>query len=210
MAKATKPTLITLALSAAAVAGYLTYRLTIGEAPAPNDAPAVVESHEHAATEQALADQLPEFTLENLAGEQQSIRSWPGQPLIINFWATWCAPCLREIPMLKTLQEANPWLTVVGIAVDRKDPVLQFAQEMNFNYPILMGQSDAVDAAGSFGVDFFALPFTIFTDAEGRAIGVHTGELHQEHLDNLLAVLRDLQSDRVDLDGARARIAGRM
>jgi thiol-disulfide isomerase/thioredoxin len=202
MSKAIKPTLVTLTLSAAAVAGYFAYRFIGAEGP---QAPPAQEQ-----TAAAFADELPEFSLENLAGEQQSIGSWPGQPLIINFWATWCAPCLREIPMLKEVQEANPWLTVVGIAVDRKEPVLQFAGDLDFNYPILMGQTEAVDAAASFGVDFFALPFTIFTDAEGRTLGVHTGELNPEHLDNLLAVLEDLREGRTDLDDARARLAALM
>jgi thiol-disulfide isomerase/thioredoxin len=203
MAKALKPSLVTLALSAAAITGYLTYRFMAAEAPS---APAVADSADRA----TLADELPDFSLENLDGERQSIGSWPGQPLIVNFWATWCAPCLREIPLLKSVQEANPWLTVVGIAVDRKDPVVEFAGDMEFNYPILMGQTDAVNAAGSFGVEFYAMPFTIFTDAEGRTLGVHTGELHQEHLDNLLAVLDDLRDGRADVDEARARLAGRM
>jgi hypothetical protein len=99
---------------------------------------------------------------------------------------------------------------VVGIAVDRLDPVLSFAADMEFNYPILVGQSDAMDAAASFGVDFFALPFTVFAAADGRLLGVHTGEVHQEHLDNLLAVLDDLDGARIDMPAARARIAGRM
>jgi thiol-disulfide isomerase/thioredoxin len=206
MAKALKPSLVTLALSAAAIAGYLSYRFITADPVEAPHTPILAEADDEA----ALADELPDFALENLDGERQSIGSWPGQPLIVNFWATWCAPCLREIPLLKSVQAANPWLTVVGIAVDRKDPVLEFAADMAFNYPILMGQTDAVNAAGSFGVDFYAMPFTIFTDADGRTLGVHTGELHQEHLDNLLAVLRDLRDGRADVDEARARLAGRM
>ncbi|MBN1237875.1 MAG: TlpA family protein disulfide reductase [Gammaproteobacteria bacterium] len=227
MGKAMKPSLVTLALSAAAVAGYLTYRFVTADGPeavpraadtaeqrAPGSAGQAAADAGHADhgddAPLELADELPEFSLENLDGERQSIATWAGRPLIVNFWATWCAPCLREIPMLKTLQEENPWLTVVGIAVDRKEPVLQFAADMEFNYPILMGQTEAVNAAGSFGVEFYAMPFTIFTDAEGRTIGVHTGELHQEHLDNLLAVLNDLREGRADVEEARARLAGRM
>jgi thiol-disulfide isomerase/thioredoxin len=213
MGKALKPSLVTLALSAAAVAGYVSYRFMTAGAPEPEAAPRAADSADMAESGDAplaLADELPEFSLENLEGERQSITTWSGEPMIVNFWATWCAPCLREIPMLKALQEENPWLTVVGIAVDRKDPVLQFAADMDFNYPILMGQTEAVNAAGSFGVEFYAMPFTIFTDAEGRTIGVHTGELHQAHLDNLLAVLNDLRQGRADVEEARARLAGRM
>jgi len=211
MGRAARPTLITVALSAAAVLGYVAYRFTFDE-PDPASAPPVAESESPDAAPAAggLPDELPEFSLVNLDGEQQSIRSWPGQPLVINFWATWCAPCLREIPMLKAFQEANSGLTVVGIAVDTVDEVLPFADEMGFNYPVLIGRNEAVNAAGSFGVEFYALPFTIFTDADGRTLGVRTGEVHQEHLDDFLAVLADLEAGRATVDDARARIAGTM
>jgi thiol-disulfide isomerase/thioredoxin len=194
----TGPTLITLALSGAAVCGYLVYRFTASPG-APSEAEAEAP---------ALADALPAFTLADLDGTATPLSSFAGQPLVINFWATWCAPCLREIPMLKTFQAEHPDLTVIGIAVDRLDPVLEFAAEMDFNYPVLVGQSDAMDAAASFGVDFFALPFTVFADAEGHVLGVHTGEVHPEHLENLTGVLADLDGGTADLAAARARIAG--
>jgi len=211
MSKAARPTLITLALSAAAVLGYVAYRFTLDREPAIDDGPVPIaaESADQAAP-RSLPNALPEFSLANLDGEQQSIRSWPGQPLVINFWATWCAPCLREIPMLKAFQDANPELTVVGIAVDTLDEVEPFAADMDFNYPILVGRNEAVNAAASFGVEFYALPFTIFTDAEGRTLGVRTGELHQEQLDDFLAVLADLDAGRATLEDARARVAGVM
>src|ERR1700709_1533368 len=71
---------------------------------------------------------LPEFSLKNRAGELQSIHSWPGKSLIINFWATWCAPCRREIPLLIELQQqhAADAIQLVGIAVDFRDDVLKY------------------------------------------------------------------------------------
>lgn len=205
-----RPALLTITLSAAAVLGYLTYR-GLSEPPEPEivDLEAL-EGAPVAESESRLADQLPDFELANLPGERQSIKSWPGKPLLINFWATWCGPCLREIPMLKEFQTANADLQVVGIAIDKRDPVVSFADNMQFNYPILMGESEAWDAAAAFGVDFYALPFTVFTAADGSVLGVHTGELHPEHLENLRAVLTDLGADRIDVAEARKRMAGRM
>ena len=113
--------------------------------------------------------------------------------MLINFWATWCGPCLREIPMLKELQAARPDLQVVGIAIDKPDLVAKFAADIEFNYPILIGQNEAWAAAAALGVNIFALPFTIFTAGDGSILGVHTGELHAEHLATFQAVADDLR-----------------
>lgn len=205
-----RPALLTLVLSAAAVAGYLTYRAVAPDSGG-GDAPVALSPAEDAAAPQSsLVDRLPAFTLGNLAGEPQPIGSWPGKPLIINFWATWCAPCLREIPMLKAFQDTHPDTQVVGIAVDRREPVEAFAANSAFNYPILIGESEAWEAAAAFGVNFYALPFTVFTAGDGSVLGVHTGELHQEHLDNLRSILSDLAGGRIDTADARSRLAGRM
>lgn len=207
-----RPGLATLGLSAAAVLGYVTYRAL--NPPVPTPEPTLLtgetEEVETAAPAQAHADKLPDFSLANLAGEPQSILSWPGKPMLINFWATWCAPCLREIPMLKELQTARPDLQVVGVAIDRADAVGAFAADMGFNYPILIGQNEAWAAAGAMGVQIYALPFTVFTAGDGSIIGVHTGELHAEHLDNFRSVADDLEAARIGIDEARSRIAGRM
>ena len=215
MSKA-RPAAVTALLSAAAVVGYVAYRLFVGVGPdVPETASGTIQLGESPNEDgdeapAKLAEQLPEFSLENLAGAQQSITSWPGKPLLINFWATWCGPCLREIPMLKELQTRRSDLQVVGIAVDKRDPVVGFAANMQFNYPILIGESAAWDAAAAFGVNVYALPFTVFTAPDGSVLGVHTGEIHAEHLENLTAVLDDLKAGKIDLATARARIAGRI
>jgi thiol-disulfide isomerase/thioredoxin len=198
-----RPVLLTAALSAAAVLGYLTYRGLASDEAA--EAPATTASG--AGTAPPVVATLPDFSLANLAGEPQSIRSWPGKPLLINFWATWCAPCLREIPMLKELQSTRPDLQVVGIAIDKREPVVEFAARMEFNYPILQGQSEAWAAAAELGVNIYALPFTIFTGGDGSILGVHTGELHAEHLETFRAVVDDLAAGRIDVDEARGRIS---
>jgi thiol-disulfide isomerase/thioredoxin len=205
-----RPALLTLGLCTAAALGYVTYRLLV---PMPAAAPDVeADTGSVAAEGQArqLAETLPDFSLGNLAGEQQSIHSWPGKPLLINFWATWCGPCLREIPMLKELQTARSDIQVVGIAIDRREAVEKFAGDMAFNYPILIGQGEAWEAAATLGVDIYALPFTVFTGPDGAVLGVHTGELHAEHLAEFRAVIDDLAAAKIDVAEARSRIAGRM
>jgi thiol-disulfide isomerase/thioredoxin len=204
-----RPLLVTVVLSGAAVLGYLTYRAVAPDRP-PSAEGVASEDAVTAQPARELADRLPEFALGNLAGEPQSISSWPGKPLLINFWATWCAPCRREIPLLKELQSSTQTLQVVGIAVESRDPVVTFANEMQFNYPVLIGQSDAWEAAAAFGVDVYALPFTVFTGADGSVLGIHTGELHREHLERLSATLDDLRAGSIDVAAARARLAVRL
>ncbi len=217
MANKARPIVLTALLSGAAFAGYIAFRLFVAPAPGGpeppqtlqfGEDPAASDEHDDSATE--LKDTLPEFSLDTLAGTPQSIASWPGKPLLINFWATWCGPCLHEIPMLKQLQTRRTDLQVVGIAVDKRDAVVGFAANMQFNYPILIGESGGWDAAAAFGVNVYALPFTVFTAPNGAVLGVHTGELHPEHLDNFAAVLDDLKAGKIDVATARARIAGRI
>ncbi len=195
--------LVTLLLSSTAVLAYFGYR-ALELVPIPHETEVVATT--------GPVETIPEFTLDNPAGVPQSIHSWPGKALLINFWATWCAPCLREIPLLVEYQERHrdDSVQVVGIAVDRPDPVRAFMEELEFNYPVLIGETDAMDAAAAFGVDFFALPFSVFTDTQGHILGVHTGELHAEDLDDLQSVLQDLGIGATDVSRARARLAGRM
>jgi thiol-disulfide isomerase/thioredoxin len=198
--------LVTAALSAAAILGYVAYRAL---QPTLDSAPTAAETGSPAGESAAptMAATLPEFSLGNLAGEQQSIRSWPGKPLLINFWATWCGPCLREIPMLKDLQTGNPDLQVVGIAIDKREAVVEFAAKMEFNYAILIGQSEAWEAAAALGVNIYALPFTVFAAGDGTLLGIHSGELHAEHLDRFQAVAEALAAGRITVEAAKQRLA---
>jgi thiol-disulfide isomerase/thioredoxin len=205
MPQRVKPSVVTLALSLAAIVVYIGYRAVISGS-ADDSSSARVELD--AAGAPQLPDTLPSVVLDDLDGTPTPLSSWAGKPLVINFWATWCAPCLREIPLLKSFQQSHPDVQVVGIAIDQLEPVVAFAADMGFNYPVLVGP-EAMAAAGAFGVDFVALPFTVFASAAGAVIGVHTGELHTEHLENLSAVFDDLGSARIDEAAARKRLTGR-
>ena len=152
---------------------------------------------------------LPDFSLNDLQGKSIPISTWSGKSLIINFWATWCAPCRHEVPLLKSL--AGEWagrdLSVVGIAVDYRDKVQDFADQFKIDYPLLVGEQDALDVAAKFGMVSPGFPFTVFTDRRGEVVALFVGELHRPQADFILSVVGDLNKDLMRLPEARRRIS---
>jgi thiol-disulfide isomerase/thioredoxin len=152
---------------------------------------------------------LPPFTLADRAGKPTSIMTWRGKTLVLNFWATWCAPCRREIPLLETL--AAEWqprdVVVVGVAVDHRAEVVAFAQQFHIGYPLLIGEQDALDAAAALGVDSPVFPFTVFADRRGDIVAVFVGELHRPQADLIMSVVAKLNDEHWELATARRAIA---
>ena len=179
----------------AAIAGYLVqqqYSLSL----------------EDQAATQAISGDRVEFVLPHLDGSERRLSDWDGEARIVNFWATWCAPCRREIPILKQLQTDKPekQLQVIGIAVDFMEDVRAYAEEAHFNYPILVGQEDAIAVAEASGVEFIGLPFTMIIAADGTLVATHMGEIMQPHVDRISEVMRDLASGALDLETARSEL----
>jgi len=152
--------------------------------------------------------ELPEFSLVDLYGQTHFISEWADRPLLINFWATWCAPCLREMPMLQTLRQErkNRPLEVIGIAIDRLNAVETFVNETGVTYPILVGQTEAMEAAEKFGPEFVALPFTVFTAPGGDVLYLHSGELHLEQLREILSITDQVTDGHITASEARERL----
>lgn len=140
----------------------------------------------------AVQPQLPQVTLPDLDGVDRSIRDWGGKPLLVNFWATWCPPCRKEIPMLIDLMASHGGedLQIVGIAIDDLVLVREYAASVGINYPILVGEQDALDAAQSLGVDVVGLPITAFIDRSGKVVQIHQGELTLDQALEALAEIR--------------------
>jgi thiol-disulfide isomerase/thioredoxin len=156
-----------------------------------------------------IPDRLPQFSLADSAGKATSIASFGDKSLIINFWATWCAPCRREIPLLEALHAewSGRGVSVVGIAVDYRDKVLEFAGRFKIGYPLLIGEQDALDAAAAFGVQSPVFPFTVFTDRRGEVVALFVGELHRPQAELILSKVQELNKDLLQLSAARQAIA---
>jgi len=183
-------------------------RVPAGEASPANagDGDADLDSVPHALRK--IPERLPEFTLSDRNGRRTSIATWAGKSLIVNFWATWCAPCRREIPLLESL--SGEWggrgVEVVGVAVDHRDTVAAYADELKIPYPILVGEEDALDVAAKLGVDTPVFPFTVFTDRHGEVVTLYVGELHKAQADLILLAVQNVNDGKVRLDEARRNI----
>ena len=181
-----------------------------GEASAPNPSDLASEGPVAGALPPPkIPDRLPQFSLADRGGKPTSIASFGDKSLIINFWATWCPPCRSEIPLLQSLHSewAGRAVSVVGIAVDHRDKVLEFAERLKIGYPLLIGEQDALDAAAAFGVATPVFPFTVFTDRRGEIVAVFVGELHRPQAELILSQVQNLNKDLVELPAARRAIA---
>jgi thiol-disulfide isomerase/thioredoxin len=208
-------------LVAAGGGGFVAYRLWAGHAGTltPVQYPGAVRSKPAAdETDQAgpaaarrIPDRLPEVTMPDAKGVAHKLSEWRGHPLMVNFWATWCDPCRREIPLLKSLrhERASESLEVVGIAVDFQDAVMDYTHKIGIDYPVLIGEKDGMAAIDAFGMDT-VFPFTVFADKEGRIFTVKVGELHSDEAKVILDGLRDVDEGKVDLTAARQRVASEM
>jgi len=194
--------LVLLALGAGAAA-YLASRTWLApEAPAPAGAAAPQ------APASAIPDRRPDVTLADRDGRLRSLSEWDGRPQIINFWATWCAPCRREIPMLNELarEPALAEFALIGIAIDFREDVLRFLAETPIEYTVLIGEQDGLDASAAFGMRSLGLPYTAFIDRSGRIVTIHLGELHRSQADVILSAVRALDAGEIDLPTAQKRI----
>jgi thiol-disulfide isomerase/thioredoxin len=197
----------------AAAAGYALYTGVIAP-PARSGADvgagtAVIQT---ASAEEAAAvvpTELPDFTLADRDGAKRSIRSWEGKSMVVNFWATWCGPCRKEIPMLKEMQKANAGagFQVVGVAVDEREDVLKYAKEINIDYPILIGTDDGMAAVTQFGMGSIGFPFTVFTDNKHRIVTTFLGELSRADMTAILAAVSRVNAGQLTPAAARVQLA---
>lgn len=141
--------------------------------------------------ERQTAALRPDFQLPDLDNRLQQVGQWDGKVLVLNFWATWCPPCVEEIPVLIELQRqfGDQGLQLVGIAVDRRDDAHAFAARMGINYPLLYGVQPALEVSLQYGNDTGSLPFTVIVDRQGVIRHVFRRQVHHQELEQAIRPL---------------------
>lgn len=127
----------------------------------------------------------------DLNDKAQPFSQWRGRVVVLNFWATWCPPCRTEIPDFVKVQEKFEarGLTIVGLAIDSKDKVQVFADEMAINYPVLIGDTRAMDLSKAAGNRLGGLPYTVILDRQGKIVATEIGGLTAAKLEGLISPL---------------------
>lgn len=130
-------------------------------------------------------------TFPDLSGKPRRLAEWQGRVLVVNFWATWCAPCREEIPLLMAARQkyASQGVEVVGIAVDNGAKVRQFSTSLQISYPILLAEAEGLDLMRQLGNSAGGLPYTVVADRQGALVQRKLGALKDRELDAILAPL---------------------
>jgi len=131
---------------------------------------------------------IEKLALPDIDGSRRSLSEWRGKIVLLNFWATWCAPCREEIPLLKEMQteHAEQGLQIVGVAIDDPSEVTAFHRRFRINYPILLGNLDTLSLAAQTGNAAQALPYTLILSREGRVLSTKIGAYTRPEIEAVL------------------------
>lgn len=124
-----------------------------------------------------------------LDGRQQALSAWKGRPIVVNFWATWCAPCVKEMPELDALQKQYPKAQFVGIGIDSAENIRKFTQKVQVSYPLLVAGPGGIDMMRGLGNGPAALPFTMVFNDDGSIRRKVLGQIQADDLGSTLAAM---------------------
>ncbi len=131
---------------------------------------------------------LPELSYPDLQDNLRSSQEWQDKIVVLNFWATWCPPCRKEIPHFIELQDAHrEKVQFIGLAIDDKEAVAEFADSMGINYPTLLGDMQAIGLSRQLGNRLSGLPFTAVFDRNGKLVHQQIGEISRDDLETLFS-----------------------
>lgn len=186
-----KEIIIMAAVAIMAASGGYFIAMMLNPEPAYQDYSPMAEALAVNQLENVLGQPRPDFELDDINGATVSAADFDGKILLLNFWATWCKPCIEEMPMLTRLQHsyAGRGVQVVGIALDDPDKAREFASELAINYPILVGFTDTVLAGRRYGNRSGMLPYSVLVGADGIIRWTWLGALDPEELEAQIKAL---------------------
>lgn len=141
---------------------------------------------------QARDSALWSLTFETPSGGELKMASFRGKPLVLNFWATWCAPCVKEMPQLERfhVEFAPRGWQVLGLALDRAGPVKEFLTRVRVGFPVALAGMDGFDLAHELGNAMGVLPYTVVFDRGGLVVHRKVGETSYEELAGWAAAMK--------------------
>lgn len=130
-------------------------------------------------------------SLDDLQGQPQPLSRWRGKPLLVNFWATWCAPCVQEMPELSELahKDGGKTFNVIGIGIDSPSNMREFAAKLKIAYPLYVAGMGGTELSRGFGNKAGGLPYTVLIGADGQVRKTYLGKLKFDELRADLAEL---------------------
>jgi len=128
---------------------------------------------------------LAALKLADLDGKTRTLAEWKDRVVVVNFWATWCAPCREEMPEFSHISQeyAAKGVQFVGIGIDTPVNVKKFMTETPVAYPLVVGAGDAMQAAATIGNNLMALPFTAVLDRQGQVVQTKLGKMKRPELE---------------------------
>ncbi|WP_371857261.1 TlpA family protein disulfide reductase [Duganella callida] len=181
---------IVVALVFAAAGAYIGYQKKQKEQPAAAPAATVTTSAQPGADAGPVAALFSQ-TLPDAQGRQIALSQYKGKPMLVNFWAPWCGPCVREMPELSALAagEEGKKLQVIGIGIDSPSNITEFNDKYKISYPVFVAGMSGTDLSRQFGNAQGGLPFTVLIGADGKILKTYLGQLKFDQLRKDLATL---------------------